>query len=159
MARVTSHLAWQAKAHSRTGEPYIYARSARGRWDGDAFGNEWLCGYSITRDVDGGWSLWEDDETGSGDGLGTYPTIWLAAIAANAHDVQPSAPIDRWFTAEERAQCQTPNWTEQALDESPLCLRCADLGESVPATRDELCESCYVKSGEGQDARAAEEQY
>ncbi len=48
---------------------------------------------------------------------------------------------------------------EGVPEPAPLCLRCADLGESVPATRDELCDGCYVSSGEGQDERAAEEQY
>lgn len=47
---------------------------------------------------------------------------------------------------------------DDALDEMyPLCTRCADLGESVPATNDELCAACHDSAGEGQDARAAED--
>lgn len=44
-------------------------------------------------------------------------------------------------------------------DAAYLCTRCADLGESVPATDGPYCAGCHDSIGERQDERAAAEQY
>lgn len=88
---------------TRHGTTTLCAKSALGRWDGDDFGNEWTCGYSIV--LGGGddpeqWTLWEDDGAGNGDFLGEFPTVWEAAVAANAHDADPFASARPWADAQ-----------------------------------------------------------
>lgn len=64
-----------------------------GRWNGDAFGNEWVCGYciySVLDELSGQtvFELYEDDGNGNGDLLGTFSSLAFAQRAANAHNMK-----------------------------------------------------------------------
>lgn len=63
----------------------------------------------------------------------------------------------RWFG--ENAETEMEAAVLAVLNGMPLCSRCADQGEYVPATHDELCDSCHVSAGEAQDEQAARDQY
>lgn len=81
IGRINCHQQW------RHVDGRLYAMGARGRWDGDDSGNEWPCGFAIFPSDDGHtWELYEDDGEGNGNMLAECPTIWDAALAAEAVD-------------------------------------------------------------------------
>jgi hypothetical protein len=77
-------------------------------------------------------------------------TQWLSL--AREADVNPPSTKTRRFVIAQLRLHEPPD----SIDvEAPLCLRCADDGNDVPATDGEYCAGCATFLGERQDERNA----
>lgn len=76
---------WETLTDS-CGQPYLYTQHHT-NWDGDAFGNEWRCGYSVRTPNRGHpalfdtspFEVYEDDGHGNGNYLAGFRDFWAAA--------------------------------------------------------------------------------
>lgn len=84
-------LNWKFIIPDKKGFPsYLYAKSARERWDGDEWGNEWDCGFSIYFcPEDPIFQLYEDDGTGNGNHIGDFKSKNEAKARAEEYDENP----------------------------------------------------------------------